>query len=179
MRKIITIALACLLCMAIPALALDSVSTGGTSVSPHAEGVCAPNEPIEVVEPELKEEVDVEDAAPETGKAEEPEQSEPEEEPDLTVREMAQANHDGDGSHWYNIEDEDCQGHEWAYSYDGDESFRYCLNCGATEVLELPEEPADSELETDVPAQDAAADEDTADEGGMEIVEPDVEMEAE
>lgn len=149
MRKIITMVLVGLLCMAVPALAMDSASTGGTSISPHADGVCAPNDPIAVAELEPEEETDLEDVAPEEEEvpAEEPKPSEPEEEPDLTTQEMAQANHDGDGSHWYHIEDEDCPGHEWAYSCDGDERFRYCLNCGRTECLPPSEEPAEEEPE--------------------------------
>ena len=174
MRKIITMVLVGLLCTAVPALAMDSTLIGGTSISPHADGVCAPNDPIAVAELEPEEETDLEDVAPEEEEepAEEPEPSEPEEEPEWTVREMAQANHDGDGSHWYHIEDEACPGHEWAYSYDGDESFRYCLNCGRTEPVDMPEESEEPEI-----PPEAVGGEDGADEDGMEIIEAETENE--
>ena len=45
LKKILAAATA-LACLTAPALAVDAGATGGLSVSPHAEGVCAPNTPI-------------------------------------------------------------------------------------------------------------------------------------
>lgn len=45
LKKILAAATA-LACLTAPALAVDAGATGGLSISPHADGVCAPNTPI-------------------------------------------------------------------------------------------------------------------------------------
>ena len=142
MRKgmaFITVFLLCL--MTVPAFALGGAAEGN-SISPHAEGVCAPNtavvlvykpedtEPVEAVEEAEKQEPEEDESA------EAPEEIGEEEE--LTVAEMAQANRDPDSEVWYNIEDDDCPGHEW---FDG-----VCLNCGAEDSQET-EDTAEDESE--------------------------------
>ena len=142
MRKGMAFITAFLLClMTVPAFALGGAAEGN-SISPHAEGVCAPNtavvlvdkpedtEPVEAVEEAEKQEPD------EDGPAEAPEEMGEEEE--LTIEEMVQANRDPDSEVWYNIEDDDCPGHEW---FDG-----VCLNCGAEDSQET-EDTAEDESE--------------------------------
>ena len=87
-------------------------------------------EPVEAVE-----EADEQDPE-EDGPAEAPEEMGEEEE--LTIEEMVQANRDPDSEVWYNIEDDDCPGHEW---FDG-----VCLNCGAEDSQET-EDTAEDESE--------------------------------
>ena len=134
------------------------------SISPHAEGVCAPNDlPILEDEVEDTELVEVPEEEPADG---------PEEEEDvtwdenLTVEEMVEVNRDPDSEVWYHIEDEDCPSHAWEYCDDGEEAYRFCLNCGCTETLEreVPEEVPEDE-----PAIDDAEEEPDA--------EPEVEVE--
>ena len=132
MKRVMTFVTAFLFCfLAIPAFALGGAADGN-SISPHAEGVCAPNTAVVLVdkpedtEPvEAVEEADEQDPE-EDGPAEAPEEMGEEEE--LTIEEMVQANRDPDSEVWYNIEDDDCPGHEW---FDG-----VCLNCGAEDSQE-------------------------------------------
>ena len=145
MRKGMAFITAFLLClMTVPAFALGGAAEGN-SISPHAEGVCAPNDAVVLVDKP-------EDAEPvEEAEEQEPEEDDPSEAPEeivegeeLTVAEMARANRDPDSDVWYNIEDEDCPGHEWEYLYnDPDGSCRVCLNCGCTEPVEALEEDVD------------------------------------
>ena len=142
MRKGMAFITAFLLClMTVPAFALGGAAEGN-SISPHAEGVCAPNTAVVLVdkpedtEPvEAVEEADEQDPE-EDGPAEAPEEMGKEEE--LTIEEMVQANRDPDSEVWYNIEDDDCPGHE---GFDG-----VCLNCGAEDSQET-EDTAEDESE--------------------------------
>lgn len=142
MRKGMAFITAFLLClMTFPAFALGGAADGN-SISPHAEGVCAPNTAVVLVdkpedtEPvEAVEEADEQDPE-EDGPAEAPDEMGEEE--DLTIEEMVQANRDPDSEVWYNIEDDDCPGHEW---FDG-----VCLNCGAEDSQET-EDTAEDESE--------------------------------
>lgn len=139
MRKgmaFITVFLLCL--MTVPAFALGGAAEGN-SISPHAEGVCAPNTAVVLVDkPKDAEPVEeAEEQEPEEDEsAEAPEEMGEEEE--LTIEEMVQANRDPDSEVWYNIEDDDCPGHEW---FDG-----VCLNCGAEDSQET-EDTAEDESE--------------------------------
>lgn len=142
MRKGMAFITAFLLClMTVPAFALGGAAEGN-SISPHAEGVCAPNDMIiQAEEPEDTEPVEAVEEADEQdpeedGPAEAPEEMGEEEE--LTIEEMVQANRDPDSEVWYNIEDDDCPGHEW---FDG-----VCLNCGAEDSQET-EDTAEDESE--------------------------------
>lgn len=142
MRKGMAFITAFLLClMTVPAFALGGAAEGN-SISPHAEGVCAPNTAVVLVDKpedtapvEAVEEAEEQDPE-EDGPAEAPEEMGEEE---LTIEEMVQANRDPDSEVWYNIEDEACPGHEWEYC----DSFRFCLNCGCTEPFETMEEDMD------------------------------------
>ena len=144
-KKVMPFVIVFLLCFfATPAFAAET-GTLVSSISPHAEGVCAPNTAVVLVD-------NPEDAEPgEEAEEQEPEEDEPSEAPEeigegeeLTVAEMARANRDPDSDVWYNIEDEDCPGHEWEYLYnDPDGSCRVCLNCGCTEPVEALEEDVD------------------------------------
>lgn len=139
MRKgmaFITVFLLCL--MTVPAFALGGAAEGN-SISPHAEGVCAPNTAVVLVDkPKDAEPVEeAEEQEPEEDEsAEAPEEMGEEEE--MTIDEMVQANRDPDSEVWYNIEDDDCPGHEW---FDG-----VCLNCGAEDSQET-EDTAEDESE--------------------------------
>ena len=142
MRKGMAFITAFLLClMTVPAFALGGAAEGN-SISPHAEGVCAPNTAVVLVDkPEDTEPVEAVEEADE----QEPEEDEPSEAPEeigeeeeLTIDEMVQANRDPDSEVWYNIEDDDCPGHEW---FDG-----VCLNCGAEDSQET-EDTAEDESE--------------------------------
>ena len=139
MKKVMTFVMIFLLClMTVPAFALGGAAEGN-SISPHAEGVCAPNTAVVLVDkPENAEPV-------EEAEEQEPEEDEPAEAPEemgeeeeLTIEEMVQANRDPDSEVWYNIEDDDCPGHEW---FDG-----VCLNCGAEDSQET-EDTAEDESE--------------------------------
>lgn len=153
LKKILAAATA-LACLTAPALAVDAGATGGLSISPHAEGVCAPNTPI------VQEDAPVA-VEPEEEPAEEPEEAEPEQDGDLAIEEMVKINRQG-GELWYDIDPEDCPGHEWSeiepdYEEVGDtlyiRHFRYCLNCGHTEYIggvemePLADEPEDTDAE--------------------------------
>lgn len=152
-RLIVSIMLICFV-FCINASAVASRTRGtDRSISPHAVGVCAPNEPItpaDEPEEETPEEDEIEeepdDDQEEDEPSEEPEEdSETTEDEDLTIEEMVRANRDPDSEIWYHIEDKDCLGHEWEYYYDGVEDFRACLNCGKTECLETSEESDEEE----------------------------------
>lgn len=154
MTFVMTFSLACLLCcLSVPAFALDT-EAGVGSISPHAEGVCAPNDLI------ISEDVESEAEEPEEDPVEDEPAEEPEEEPiwddNLTVEEKVQVNRDPDSEVWYHIEDEDCPGHEWENCDDGEEAYRFCLNCGRTEMLERegPEEVPEDEPEIDGSEED-------------------------
>ena len=138
-KKVMPFVIVFLLCFfATPAFAAET-GTLVSSISPHAEGVCAPNDAVILVDKP-------EDAEPvEEAEEQEPEEDEPSEAPEeivegeeLTVAEMARANRDPDSEVWYNIEDDDCPGHEW---FDG-----VCLNCGAEDSQET-EDTAEDESE--------------------------------
>ena len=139
MKKVMTFVMIFLLClMTVPAFALGGAAEGN-SISPHAEGVCAPNTAVVLVDK-------LEDTEPvEEAEEQEPEEDGPSEAPEemgeeeLTIEEIVQANRDPDSEVWYNIEDEACPGHEWEYC----DSFRFCLNCGCTEPFETMEEDMD------------------------------------
>lgn len=142
MKKVMTFVMIFLLClMTVPAFALGGAAEGN-SISPHAEGVCAPNTAVVLVDkPEDTDPVE----AVEEAEEQEPEKDEPAEAPEemgeeeeLTIEEMVQANRDPDSEVWYNIEDDDCPGHEW---FDG-----VCLNCGAEDSQET-EDTAEDESE--------------------------------
>lgn len=139
MRKGMAFITAFLLClMTVPAFALGGAAEGN-SISPHAEGVCAPNTAVVLVDkPKDAEPVEeAEEQEPEEDEsAEAPEEMGEEEE--MTIDEMVQANRDPDSEVWYNIEDDDCPGHEW---FDG-----VCLNCGAEDSQET-EDTAEDESE--------------------------------
>ena len=70
LKKILAAATA-LACLTAPALAVDAGATGGLSISPHADGVCAPNTPIVQEDGPAVEQADE--------PAEEPEGAEPDE----------------------------------------------------------------------------------------------------
>lgn len=132
MRKGMAFITAFLLClMTVPAFALGGAAEGN-SISPHAEGVCAPNTAVVLVDkPEDTEPVEAVEEAEEQEPEEDESAEAPEEmgeEEELTIEEMVQANRDPDSEVWYNIEDDDCPGHEW---FDG-----VCLNCGAEDSQE-------------------------------------------
>lgn len=142
MKNVMTFVMIFLLClMTVPAFALGGAAEGN-SISPHAEGVCAPNTAVVLVDkPEDTDPVE----AVEEAEEQEPEKDEPAEAPEemgeeeeLTIEEMVQANRDPDSEVWYNIEDDDCPGHEW---FDG-----VCLNCGAEDSQET-EDTAEDESE--------------------------------
>ena len=142
MRKGMAFITAFLLClMTVPAFALGGAAEGN-SISPHAEGVCAPNTAVVLVDkPEDTEPVEaVEEAEEQSHEKDEPAEAPEEigEEEELTIDEMARANRDPDSEVWYNIEDDDCPGHEW---FDG-----VCLNCGAEDSQET-EDTAEDESE--------------------------------
>lgn len=155
MKRVMTFVMAFLFCfLAIPAFALGGAADGN-SISPHAEGVCAPNTAVVLVD-KLEDTEPVE--AVEEAEEQDPERDEPAEAPEeigeeeeLTIDEMVQANRDPDSVVWYNIEDEACTGHEWEYC----DSFRFCLNCGCTEPFETLEEVCDDESEIDDAEEDA------------------------
>lgn len=135
MKKVMTFVMIFLLfLMTVPAFALGGAAEGN-SVSPHAEGVCAPNYAVVLVD-QPKDAEPVEESE---------EQEEIGEEEALTIDEMVQANRDPDSEVWYNIADEVCPGHEWEYC----DSFRFCLNCGCTEPFETLEEICEDESEID------------------------------
>ena len=144
LKKILAAATA-LACLTAPALAVDAGATGGLSISPHADGVCAPNTPIVQ-----------EDGPAAVEPAEEPEGAEPDEseaadltaweddEDGLTIEEKVARNRDPDCPIWYDILPWDCPGHEWSevepnYEDDGTTlriwNSRSCLNCGYTEIV--------------------------------------------
>lgn len=104
------------------------VPGGSYSISPHALGACAPNYSIAdvVEEPEIEDDVDIEEPT--------------------TIEDMVKVNRDPESKVWYHIEDEECPEHEWA-ECDGEEHFRYCLNCGCTEPLDEPEDEQEPEDE--------------------------------
>lgn len=141
MKKLVFVMLFLLCFMTVPAFALGGTAAGN-SISPHEEGVCAPNTAVVLVDkPEDTEPVeaveDAEEQEPEEDEsAETPEEMGEEEE--MTIDEMVQANRDPDSEVWYNIEDDDCPGHEW---FDG-----VCLNCGAEDSQET-EDTAEDESE--------------------------------
>lgn len=142
MRKGMAFITAFLLClMTVPAFALGGAAEGN-SISPHAEGVCAPNTAVVLVDkPEDTEPVEAVEEAEEQEPEEDESAEAPEEmgeEEELTIEEMVQANRDPDSEVWYNIEDDDCPGHEW---FDG-----VCLNCGAEDSQET-EDTAEDESE--------------------------------
>ena len=141
MRKGMAFITAFLLClMTVPAFALGGAAEGN-SISPHAEGVCAPNTAVVLVDkPEDTEPVEAVEEAEEQDPEEDGPSEAPEEmgEEELTIEEMVQANRDPDSEVWYNIEDDDCPGHEW---FDG-----VCLNCGAEDSQET-EDTAEDESE--------------------------------
>lgn len=127
--------------MTFPAFALGGAADGN-SISPHAEGVCAPNTAVVLVDkPEDTDPVEAVEEAEEQEPEEDESAEAPEEmgeEEELTIDEMVQANRDPDSEVWYNIEDDDCPGHEW---FDG-----VCLNCGAEDSQET-EDTAEDESE--------------------------------
>ena len=142
MRKGMAFITAFLLClMTVPAFALGGAAEGN-SISPHAEGVCAPNTAVVLVDkPEDTEPVEaVEEAEEQSHEKDEPAEAPEEigEEEEMTIDEMVQENRDPDSEVWYNIEDDDCPGHEW---FDG-----VCLNCGAEDSQET-EDTAEDESE--------------------------------
>lgn len=142
MRKGMAFITAFLLClMTVPAFALGGAADGN-SISPHAEGVCAPNTAVVLVDkPEDTDPVEAVEEAEEQEPEEDESAEAPEEigeEEELTIDEMVQANRDPDSEVWYNIEDDDCPGHEW---FDG-----VCLNCGAEDSQET-EDTAEDESE--------------------------------
>ena len=141
MKKVMTFVMIFLLClMTVPAFALGGAAEGN-SISPHAEGVCAPNTAVVLVDkPEDTEPVEAVEEAEEQDPEEDGPAEAPEEmgEEELTIEEMVQANRDPDSEVWYNIEDDDCPGHEW---FDG-----VCLNCGAEDSQET-EDTAEDESE--------------------------------
>ena len=142
MRKGMAFITAFLLClMTVPAFALGGAADGN-SISPHAEGVCAPNTAVVLVDkPEDTDPVEAVEEAEEQEPEEDESAEAPEEmgeEEELTIEEMVQANRDPDSEVWYNIEDDDCPGHEW---FDG-----VCLNCGAEDSQET-EDTAEDESE--------------------------------
>ena len=142
MRKGMAFITAFLLClMTVPAFALGGAAEGN-SISPHAEGVCAPNTAVVLVDkPEDTDPVEAVEEAEEQEPEEDESAEAPEEmgeEEELTIEEMVQANRDPDSEVWYNIEDDDCPGHEW---FDG-----VCLNCGAEDSQET-EDTAEDESE--------------------------------
>lgn len=141
MKKVMTFVMIFLLClMTVPAFALGGAAEGN-SISPHAEGVCAPNTAVVLVyKPEDTEPVEAVEEAEEQDPEEDGPAEAPEEmgEEELTIEEMVQANRDPDSEVWYNIEDDDCPGHEW---FDG-----VCLNCGAEDSQET-EDTAEDESE--------------------------------
>lgn len=142
MRKGMAFITAFLLClMTVPAFAMGGAAEGN-SISPHAEGVCAPNTAVVLVDkPEDTEPVEAVEEADEQDPEEDESAGAPEEigeEEELTIDEMVQANRDPDSEVWYNIEDDDCPGHEW---FDG-----VCLNCGAEDSQET-EDTAEDESE--------------------------------
>ena len=102
-------------------------------ISPHEEGVCAPNYPIASIVESEKEECEpesVEDILVEENETEEIEEDKSwvEDDEDLTVEEKVRINRDPESDVWWHIKDEDCPGHEW---FDD-----VCLNCGATRFVE-------------------------------------------
>lgn len=142
MRNGMAFITAFLLClMTVPAFALGGAADGN-SISPHAEGVCAPNTAVVLVDkPEDTDPVEAVEEAEEQEPEEDESAEAPEEmgeEEELTIEEMVQANRDPDSEVWYNIEDDDCPGHEW---FDG-----VCLNCGAEDSQET-EDTAEDESE--------------------------------
>ena len=141
MRKGMAFITAFLLClMTVPAFALGGAAEGN-SISPHAEGVCAPNTAVVLVDkPEDTEPVEAVEEADEQDPEEDGPAEAPEEmgEEELTIEEIVQANRDPDSEVWYNIADDDCPGHEW---FDG-----VCLNCGAEDSQET-EDTAEDESE--------------------------------
>lgn len=141
MKKVMTFVMIFLLClMTVPAFALGGAAEGN-SISPHAEGVCAPNTAVVLVDkPEDTEPVEAVEEAEEQDPEEDGPSEAPEEmgEEELTIEEIVQANRDPDSEVWYNIEDDDCPGHEW---FDG-----VCLNCGAEDSQET-EDTAEDESE--------------------------------
>lgn len=142
MRNGMAFITAFLLClMTVPAFALGGAADGN-SISPHAEGVCAPNTAVVLVDkPEDTDPVEAVEEAEEQEPEEDESAEAPEEmgeEEELTIEEMVQANRDPDSEVWYNIEDDDCPGHEW---FDG-----VCLNCGSEDSQET-EDTAEDESE--------------------------------
>ena len=161
MKKLI-FTMAFLFCfMTVRAFALGGTAAG-TSISPHAEGVCAPNDAVVLVDKQDEAEpVDKPTEAPEEDAVEE----------DLTIEEMVQVNRDPDSAVWYHIEDQDCPGHEWEYWYnDTGGSFRACLNCGCTEPVEdMKEAPEDSDEALDSTQDEPEAETEPEEEGEVEV----------
>lgn len=166
LKKILAAATA-LACLTAPALAVDAGATGGLSISPHADGVCAPNTPI--VQEDAP--VAVETVEP----TDEPDESEAadltaweDDEDGLTIEEKVARNRDPDCPIWYDILPWDCPGHEWSevepnYEDDGTTlriwNSRSCLNCGYTETIgEVEYVPVENGPEC-VEPEDAGAEE--------------------
>ena len=165
LKKILAAATA-LACLTAPALAVDAGATGGLSISPHADGVCAPNTPIVQEDGPAVEQADE--------PAEEPEGAEPDEseaadltaweddEDSLTIEEKVARNRDPDCPIWYDILPQDCPGHEWSevepnYEDDGTTlriwNSRSCLHCGYTEIVgEVESTPLENGPECAEPA---------------------------
>lgn len=169
-KKSCAVFMFCLFCLlTVPAFALGS-EAGANSISPHAEGVCAPNDMIiQAEEPE--------DTEPVAAKEQEPAEDEPTQVPeedmdeDLTIEEMVRANRDPDSEVWYHMEDQDCPGHEWEYCYDDPNgSFRACLNCGCTEPVEDLEEALEASDEAlDSTQDEPEAETEPEEEGEVEV----------
>ena len=161
MKKLVFAMLFLLCFMTVPAFALGG-TVAGTSISPHAEGVCAPNDMIiQAEEPEDTKPVapaEPEPAEDEPAEAPEEDVQEDAEDEELTIEEMVRANRDLNSEVWYHMEDQDCPGHEW---FDG-----VCLNCGCTEPVEDMAE-APEEIQEDEPHEsgepDFAGDEEKTD----------------
>ena len=174
MKKLVFAMLFLLCFMTVPAFALGG-TVAGTSISPHAEGVCAPNDMIiQAEEPEDTKPVapaEPEPAEDEPAEAPEEDVQEDAEDEELTIEEMVQVNRDPDSAVWYHIEDQDCPGHEWEYLYnDTGGSFRACLNCGCTEPVEdMKEAPEDSDEALDSTQDEPEAETEPEEEGEVEV----------
>ena len=148
LKKILAAATA-LACLTAPALDVDAGATGGLSISPHADGVCAPTTPI--VQEDGPAAVEQADEPAEEPEGAEPDESEAadltaweDDEDSLTIEEKVARNRDPDCPIWYDILPWDCPGHEWSevepnYEDDGTTlriwNSRSCLNCGYTETI--------------------------------------------
>lgn len=165
MKKLVFAMLFLLCFMTVPAFALGG-TVAGTSISPHAEGVCAPNDMIiQAEEPEDTKPVapaEPEPAEDEPAEAPEEDVQEDAEDEELTIEEMVRANRDLNSEVWYHMEDQDCPGHEW---FDG-----VCLNCGCTEPVEdLEEAPEASDEALDSTEDELEAE--AEDDAGVEEAE--------